>query len=313
MDFSQAPLMVTHGPGPKDGEAWWLKTQDNVRIRVAAWGRSATQGTVLMFPGRTEYVEKYGPAAAEFRTRGYATISIDWRGQGLADRFLPDPLVGTVDDFDEYQRDVGTMLRAAFALALPKPWHLLGHSMGGCIGLRALMQDLPVASAGFTGPMWGIHISRHLRLMAWALSWLMPRVGRKGDYPPSSKSIPYVLSAPFEDNMLTRDRDMYEMMQLQLRDNPSLSLAGPSYAWLNAALRECRDMARLPSPKVPCLTYLGTNERIVDVARIHDRMDRWQGGHLELVPGGEHEVIMDVPETRKQVFDGLAAHFNANS
>ena len=37
-----------------------------------------------------------------------------------------------------------------------RPLHLLAHSMGGCIGLRAVIEGMPVAACVFTGPMWGI-------------------------------------------------------------------------------------------------------------------------------------------------------------
>ena len=311
-DLTTAPLFTDFAAGPADGAAWWMGTLDNVRIRVGAWGRDATQGTVLLFPGRTEYIEKYGPAAQDLRDRGFATLSVDWRGQGLADRFLPDPLVGHVEHFSEYQMDVSAMLRAAKALDLPKPWFLLGHSMGGCIGLRALMEDLPVSAAAFTGPMWGIRMAAHMRPAAWALGWLMPKLRRGGALPPGTKSRPYVQTDVFDDNMLTRDPAMYEMMQKQLNAQPDLSLGGPSYTWLRAALYECRDMSRLPSPQFPTRTFLGTNERIVDVARIHDRMNRWESGVLEMVEGGEHEVLMDTPDTRRAVFDSIAAHFDSH-
>ena len=83
-----APLFP-QADGPQGGVAQWLTTSDGVRVRVAVWGRDAPKGTVLLFPGRTEYVEKYGRAAGDLLARGFATVAIDWRGQGLADRLQP--------------------------------------------------------------------------------------------------------------------------------------------------------------------------------------------------------------------------------
>ena len=59
-----------------------------VRIRVGLWHRQGPAGTVLLFPGRTEYVEKYGRTARLLAARGLATLVIDWRGQGIADRLV---------------------------------------------------------------------------------------------------------------------------------------------------------------------------------------------------------------------------------
>lgn len=104
---------------------------------------------MLLFPGRTEYVEKYGPAAGELAARGYATLTVDWRGQGLADRPLKDANTGHVARFSDYQKDIAALLDHAVREKLPKPWFLLTHSMGGAIGLRALYNALPVKAVAF--------------------------------------------------------------------------------------------------------------------------------------------------------------------
>ena len=309
MDLTPAPFFTDVSPGPSDGAAWWLTAQDGVQVRVGIWNRGAPNGTVLLFPGRTEYIEKYGISAQELADRGYATVSIDWRGQGLAGRFLDDARVGHVLDFTDYQYDVAAMVRCAQAQGLPKPYFLLAHSMGGCIGLRALTDGLDVGAAAFTGPMWGIRIDAHMVVPAHVLAHVMPRIGRGGDLPPGTKIDPYVLTDPFEDNMLTRDKAMHDMMRDQLAAHPELSLGGPSFTWLREALKETKALALRPSPNLPCVTYLGDNERIVHVRRIHDRMAKWPTGRIEMIENGEHEVQMEGPDLRKHIFDDMAEEF----
>lgn len=122
MEFSPAPFFENVAGGPAGGAAHWVATADNTRIRVGHWHTEGeTNGTVMMFPGRTEYIEKYGDTAAEFASRGFAFLAIDWRGQGLADRLLDDPRVGHVDQFSDYQQDVHATLALAAKLDLPKP------------------------------------------------------------------------------------------------------------------------------------------------------------------------------------------------
>jgi lysophospholipase len=267
------------------------------------------KGTVLIFPGRTEYIEKYGEAAAEFAARGLATMAIDWRGQGLADRMLDDPLTGHIDHFPDYQKDVATMMRAARSLNLPRPFFLVAHSMGGCIGLRAVMEGLPVQAAAFTGPMWGIHIAPHMRLPAKLLSTWMPKFNQGHRLPVGTTSVPYPLEAPFADNMLTTDPAMYDMMRDQLNAHPELKLGGPSYIWLREALAETKHLAQRAAPSLTCTTFVGTNERIVDIPRIEARMETWKGGQLRMVEGGEHEVLLETPAIRTTIFDEMASLF----
>ena len=118
--MKNAPLFSDIADGPDDGQAWWLTADDGVRIRVAAWAREAPRGTVLLFPGRTEYIEKYGRTARDLAENGYATLAIDWRGQGLAERLVDDAMAGHVLHFSDYQRDVAAMVEAAETLDLPK-------------------------------------------------------------------------------------------------------------------------------------------------------------------------------------------------
>jgi len=300
--MEDAPLFSEVADGPDDGAAFWLRTGDRRRIRVGLWHRAGPRGTVLLFPGRTEYVEKYGRAARHLAERGLATLVVDWRGQGLADRLTGDAMSGHVHHFTDYQQDVAAMMLAAQALDLPRPWHLLAHSMGGCIGLRAVMEGLDIASVAFSGPMWGIQMAPALRPVAWSLAWSVRQFGLGHLYAPSTGAEHYVLAEPFETNKLTNDREMYRYMAHQLESHPELGLGGPSLRWLHEALKETRALARRPSPALPCLTLLGGDDEIVDPARVHERMARWPGGRLEIVAGGRHETLMDTPAMQARLF-----------
>ncbi|WP_135501593.1 alpha/beta fold hydrolase [Roseovarius aestuariivivens] len=310
MGHDTAPLYADLAEGPEDGTAFWIHADDGVRLRAAAWRPQDTaSGTVLLFPGRTEYVEKYGRIAADFASHGLATLAIDWRGQGLSDRLTEDEMAGHVHLFADYQRDVAAMCDAAAALDLPKPWYLLAHSMGGCIGLRAVMNGLPVTAAAFSAPMWGIRISRPLRPVAWSLSWSSRGVGLDHVYAPGTASTSYVLTEPFETNKLTTDRESYDYMIRQVSADPRLGLGGPSLRWLYEALRETRALSRLPSPALPCLTLLGTEEDIVDPGRIRERISRWPGARLDMIEGARHEVLMEGEATRRHLTVTLARFF----
>lgn len=308
-----APFRPDIADGPADGQAWWRTTGDGVRIRIGLYNREAPKGTVFLFPGRTEYIEKYGRAANHLAAQGYATLAIDWRGQGLADRLLPDTMTGHVHHFSDYQLDVTEMVALAAEMDLPKPWHLLAHSMGGCIGLRALYLGLPVNSAVFSGPMWGVRISEILRPVAWSLSWGSRYVGMGHLYAPSTYGAPYVLNEPFETNKLTHDRDMYQYMIDQTLACPELGLGGPSLRWLHEALKETRDLARLPSPDLPCLNMTGTEEDIVCVPRIRDRMARWPGSRMVWVDGAKHEVLMEDEATQTDLFGQIGAFYDEHA
>ena len=312
MSLTPAPFHADVADGPDGGCAYWLTAEDGVRIRVAVWN-GGTKGTVLLFPGRTEYAEKYGRTAVDLQTRGYSTVAIDWRGQGLADRLQGNPDIGHVEDFKQYQADLRAVLAALPEFEMPDQKFLVGHSMGGCIGLRALMEGLDVKAAAFTAPMWGIAMGKPKRTAAWIVSTLARSVGADKALAPGTAEKTYVLANPFDDNMLTTDQEMFNYMKTQVEAHPALALGGPSLAWLNEGLKECRALRMRPTPSVPTLTFLGTHERIVDVSAIHDRMARWPRGTLEMVDGSEHEVLMEGKATREATITAITAHFDAHS
>lgn len=306
--MSDAPLFNDIAKGPPGGRAFWRLASDGVRVRVAHWPRqdgTPERGTVLLFPGRTEYIEKYGLTATELTARGFDMLTIDWRGQGLADRPDTERALGHVDHFDEYQLDLAEMLALAGELDLHGPFTMLAHSMGGCIGLRALHNGLDVAGACFSAPMWGIVMSTPIRPLAWGFSWALHRSPWKLTLSPGTARQTYVLAEAFDDNMLTTDAGMWDMMRDQAKTHPDLTLGGPTVGWLFAALTEMRALARMDAPRAPAVTWLGTHERIVEPAPIHDLMARWPGGRLELLQGLEHEVLMEGPKIRNRVYDAI--------
>ena len=305
---SDAPLFNDCAKGPPNGRAFWCTASDGVRVRVAHWPRakeSDVQGTILLFPGRTEYVEKYGLTASELSAKGFDILTIDWRGQGLSDRPDDDRVLGHVGHFDEYQLDLAAMMALGQSLDLPRPFTLLGHSMGGCIGLRALHEGLDVVGACFSAPMWGIVLAKPLRPIAWGFSWALHQTPWKLTLSPGTVRETYVKAEPFENNMLTTDRGMWAYMQDQATTHPELTLGGPTAGWLFAALSEMRELSHMPAPNIPAVTWLGTNERIVESEPIHDLMARWPDGKLNVVQNREHEMLMEEPALRGQVYASI--------
>ena len=305
-----APFHAALADAPPGAICVWLQA-GTARIRVVSW-KAGEKGTVLLLPGRTECVEKYGRAAGDLIARGYSVITLDWRGQGLADRALPDRATGHVGDFSEYQQDLDAMLAEADRAGLPQPFYLVSHSMGGCIGLRALARGLPVKAAAFSAPMWGIAMAAWLRPVASVMSALAAPLGLTTRYAPSTSAETYLLQVPFQGNVLTTDREMWDYMRRQVVEVPDLALGGPSVGWLKAALHECAALAALPAPKIPAICALGTAEKVVDVPPVHLRMAAWANGQLDLYPGSEHEIMMEGPATRQRFFDRAAALFEAN-
>lgn len=296
--------------GPAGGQAWWVTTKDNVRIRIGGWQREDAKGTVLLFDGRSEYIEKYGRNAKDFLANGYNLLSIDWRGQGLADRLTKDPAAGHVCDFPDYQNDVKAMMDHAEELGFNGPYFLIGHSMGGLIANRSIAEGLSVQAVAFSSPMWGVIIPRALRPFAKLIASTAVSFGKGHSYVLTGSSDNYIDTAEFEDNELTNDPEMWDYLRNQVRAVPEFALGSPTMKWLFKAFEEFDFMHGSKAPNLPCITFLGTDEKIVHPDKIRQRMAKWPGSKLVEIPGGRHEMLMDTPELREKIANDICAFFD---
>jgi len=263
----------------------------------------------LLFTGRTEYAEKYGHIARDLTEAGYALITIDWRGQGLSDRITEDERIGHVDGFEGYQSDVAELVSAARELGCPEPWFMIAHSMGGCIGLRSLIEGFPVEKAVFSAPMWGINLPPYVRPLPYILPQIMHAIGLGTRIAPGTSLENYVIESPFSENMLTSDQAYYDYLGRHARAVPAFALGGPSFDWVGYAAYETKRLGRLPRPKKPVLTFLGGDEQIVSVPAIRDMHRDWSWAELRIVAGARHEIMMEVNAARSQFLAESVAFF----
>ena len=278
-----------------------------MRLRAGHWSADAAKGSILLFTGRTEYLEKYGRVARDLTQAGYSILSMDWRGQGLSDRVTDDARLGHIDDFADYQLDVAAFVACAEELDLPKPWYLIGHSMGGCIGLRALINDLPVEKAVFSAPMWGIFVIPKLRPIARILPKVARLFGKELYTMPGTSPRGYVADSGFDNNLLTTDSETWAYLERHAQADPAFALGGPTVHWFESAIRETKALRDGPRPTLPVKTIAGTREGVVDRKTLTLMHEDWPSGSLEWIEGARHELMMEAPAMRQQFFDKTLA------
>jgi lysophospholipase len=300
--MTKAPLHERLGDCPNGGEAIWLDA-NGVRIRAAFW-KGGARGTVMIFTGRTEYIEKYGRVVASFVARGFSVVSLDWRGQGLSERMAADPMKGHIHHFSEYQADIDALMAIPQMAEMPGPHILFCHSMGGCIGMRALVDGrLAPALTIMSGPMLDIELAPHMRMAASLMSSLAVRFGKAEAYAPRPGSDQaYVQQEDFSKNMLTHDEGYYDWMRTHLEQEPGFALGGPTLGWMRAALDEMTALAAAPVPKGPMVIFLGDCEQIVGPKAIHTFDARAPECRLEVLERCKHEALMETPDVQAKAW-----------
>ena len=127
-------------PGDHDSSQH-LTMADGQRLFVRDWPYARGQDAVLIVHGLGEHSGRYQRLAMWFRTRGYAVRSYDQRGHGQT-----AGVRGAMRHRDDLLEDLATVYND-YASALPRPPLLLGHSMGGLVAARAVLDQRVQPSA----------------------------------------------------------------------------------------------------------------------------------------------------------------------
>ncbi|MEM8637114.1 MAG: alpha/beta hydrolase, partial [Pseudomonadota bacterium] len=119
----------------------------------------------------------------------------------------------------------------------------------------------------------------------------------------------YVSHAPFEGNRITFDPENYDYWVQQARTRPALQTAGSSMKWLHESLRECRRISKLKSPDLPCITFYGDCDEVVDKRAIQQRMAAWSNSEYVELEHAKHALLLERPDVRAAVITKTVERF----
>ncbi|MFI4965234.1 MAG: alpha/beta fold hydrolase [Caulobacterales bacterium] len=311
----EAPLIETaDAKAPPGGEAAWCAGAGGVKLRAALFtprglapgGRA--RGSIVLSGGRTESLEKYYEFIGECLDRGFVVLAHDWRGQGLSQRDLDDPLKGHARGFKPYLDDFAALLDA-YEPRLPKPWVAVAHSMGGCLTLLAMAEgESRFAGAILSAPMLGIRtpFPPALSRMLTSLNMI---TGRGSVYTLGGAGKPY--DDAFEGNVLTHDPVRHARAWSLVAAEPRLALGAPTWGWVDFGLRATAYLARpeaLRNVTVPVVIVSAEEDQIIDTAAQAAAARHLPQGKFVNVPGAYHEILMETDPMRNiflRAFDAL--------
>ncbi|MGM0451630.1 MAG: alpha/beta fold hydrolase [Thermodesulfobacteriota bacterium] len=283
----------------------YFTTDDGLQIRYGMWParKNHGRGSVFYLSGRAEFIEKNLETFDELLCRGFDVYTFDWRGQGLSDRLRKNRHKGYVGHYDDYLRDLHQFLQTVVNSKAVSPWILMGHSMGGHIGLRYI-HDHPETfeRAVILSPMIDINTFPFPRQVVRKAARFAIKTGLEGryvfgagDYDPRDKI--------FRNNPLTNDcRRFFDEIQ-EIENNPDLALGGVTYGWLAAAFASI-DTVKKPGYagqiRTPTAMISATADRVVSrkaQKHICRRMPRCRFIEIE---GARHEILKETDDIRNR-------------
>jgi len=303
-------VSIPANPAPEDYVSGTIRTPDGIDLRFARWAPPpGRKGTVCVFTGRSEQIEKYFETVRDLRDRGFAVAVLDWRGQGHSQHQLNDARKGYVRRFSDYEIDVQTFVEQVVMPDCPPPYFALAHSMGGAVLLRVAHSskrwfDRIVLSA----PMIDLPGQR-TSLPARALLRTMRLLGMGGRYVPGGGG-ELTGAASFVNNPFTSDPVRFARNAAILDEDPTLGLASPTVAWADTAFRAMHDFRAVNYPKQirqPLLMIAASHDTIVSTAAIEEFAYHLRGGSHLVIAGSRHEILQEQDRYRAQFWAAFDA------
>ncbi len=260
-------------------------------------------------PGRGDTYEKYLETLEEWHRAGWRVTAADWRGQAASGRLGNDAFTGHIDDFNTWIDDIAEFWED-WAADTPAPHILAGHSMGGHLVLRSLVdRRIEPDAAVLNAPMVGV-AGPPLPLPALhAVAKVMNRVGdpKRQAWKWSEKPGELPIG---RSNLLTHDKDRYDDEQWWRDHRPELVMGPASWRWVERAYESWRTLEKpgaIESVQTPVLILSTSNDKLVSHAAAVRAAERLPNG--ELVSFGKearHEILREVDPVRNRAMQAIA-------
>lgn len=299
-------------------EGFW-QLSDGHKVRRIDWPGAREQagapqrGSILFMPGRGDCYEKYLESLEEWHRDGWRVTAADWRGQAGSGRLGKDAYTGHIDDFSTWANDLGFMWQD-WVEEVPGPHVIAGHSMGGHLIVRALVEGQlagksPPVAAFLSAPMLGLNSppmpisAQHgvAKFMAWIGDPTRPawKWSEKPGQFPAKRS-----------NLLTHDPDRYADEGWWREKRPELVMGPASWQWVERAFASCRLLDRdgvMEQVDVPVLIVSTSNDKLVSHdANVRAAQRLPAGQLLELGAEAHHEILREEDAVRDRVMRAIA-------
>ena len=280
-----------------------------MQLRRMEWpvkARAKRRGSLFFANGRSDFIEKYLEVYADFRTRGWDVTTFDWRGQG-GSRGPGEERIEK--SFDPFVEDLAALLDD-WRQTTPGPHMAMGHSMGGHLLLRTIVDRKPALDAAIlTAPMLNVNSApipiRIAPDIADTMYWL--GLGKMPMW-----KVPPAMRAPGgqRNRNLTHSRDRYEDELFWWAARPEFNTGAPSFGWMRAAFRS-RDATfrpeKLRQVALPILIIGAEKDRLVSAAAIREAAALLPHAELEMMPDAAHEILRDSDEIRARAYARIDA------
>jgi alpha-beta hydrolase superfamily lysophospholipase len=258
----------------------YFRGHKDYELFFQAWLPPKAIGTLVVTHGLGEHSECYGRLAEGLADSPWNIYAWDLRGHGRSEGKR-----GVIQDFSDYTTDLKSFLEHLNSIEKKLPRVLLGHSMGGLVNTRALLEHGPMnlKALALSSPLFG-------------LTLIVPELKKKAAQILARYVPTFTLYNELSFSDLTRDRRVIEEYTRDpLRHDRSSAL-------LYLQILENADYVLKNASKIelPALIQQAGEDRVVDRKKTHELYEKLGSQDKELIvyEGFKHEIFNEVGRDR---------------
>jgi len=278
IDFGDA-LAVEHRAGTIE--------LDGCTLAVQSWLPQRARGTAFIVHGYFDHVGIYRHPIGYFLRRGYAVVSYDQPGHGLSSGER-----ASIGDFSDYVNALHNVMKLA-ASSCPRPWHILGQSMGGAVIMTHLLAR---EFSNATSPFEEIVL---LAPLVYPRGWLLGRVLH-------TLLHRFVQTRPRTYANNSHDRAFVDF----ITHRDTLQPTRLPMQWIAALKRWTAEFEALPVSTLTPVVFQGTDDDTVDwQSNMREVALKFPGATTHYVSGARHQMVNESAEFRAKIFGLLDDRF----
>ncbi|MBR2942254.1 MAG: alpha/beta hydrolase [Clostridia bacterium] len=264
-------------------------------LHAEVYNRFDAKRALVIVHGYTECAEKYRELCWYFVSAGYSVFVYDQRGHGSSVREVEDLSVTHVERFDQYVDDLVQLMETVVRKRMGNaPVFLYGHSMGGAVAARMLMEKPDwFAGAVLNAPMIKCVTGGLPSGAAELFVRLMGLLGKGKERA--------VVGKPFDPERETFEgshstgRARFDYFQKKRVETPHYQNCSPTNSWLREGIAVTRTLLKAENAakiRTPVLLVQAGLDSIVCLPEQERFVSLVEGARLLRFDEAKHEIYM---------------------
>jgi lysophospholipase len=287
---------------------------DGLVLRRMDWRQREprkARGNLLFAGGRGDFIEKYLETFAYWHGAGWNVTSFDWRGQGRSQAGGRPEL----DNFYPLIDDLAALI-ADWRGDAAGPHFAIGHSMGGHLLLKTLVERRPALDAAvLVAPMIRVNSTPIPPWLAPGVTDLMCRLGL-GARPMWKTPPAFSRVGSQRQHNLTESPSRYEDELYWWDQAPEFNLGAPTWGWTRTAFRSAAESftdEKLAAVDLPILILGAERDRLVSADAIRRVAAALPRAELRMFADAAHEILRDADPIRDDALARVDAFLAGHS